>query len=150
MPQKLHPRPALDKAGASDIPLELTNAFSAIVGFLLTRVRAELAAREGQDADPWIPHPRWPWSRRKARQLAASGAIKGVRKVGKDWLARQSAIDAFIEEHGVEVPASMPANDGAPAGDMEADVDRVLSELGLERVASALPRAADARKGRGR
>lgn len=131
---RLHVCPTSGKVGAHDIPPEIAAHFGAIVGYLLAAVRADLAAREGVDADPWVPHPRWPWSRRKARELAASGAIKGVRKVGKDWLARQSALDAFIEEHGVEVPAHAPANDRALAeDDPEADVDQVLEELGLER-----------------
>ncbi len=55
-------------------------------------VRAELAA--SADADPWVPHTKWPWSRRVALARAKSfGAVKS----GRTWLLRQSELDRAIE-----------------------------------------------------
>jgi hypothetical protein len=67
-------------------------------------VREEL--RGAGDADPWIPHPRWPCvSRRAACELARSGALEGVSRVGRGrgttYLVRRSVLDAWIEAHPV-------------------------------------------------
>jgi Helix-turn-helix domain len=92
---------------------------------LFERLVRELGA---PDPDPWVPHTRWPWPRRKARELAAAGAIPGARKVGKDWMVRRSVLDAFIEGHPV---ASAPSP--APTAAETDDVDEVLQRRGFRR-----------------
>ena len=47
---------------------------------------------------------------REANSACASGAIRGAVKRGKYWVARESAIDAWIESARTE---TSPANDGA-------------------------------------
>lgn len=87
---KVHPPATAGKGVATGVPPEIATHFGAIVNFLLAAVRAEFRAeREGADADPWVPHTKWPWPRRKSRELAASGVLLGARKLGKLWLARQ-------------------------------------------------------------
>lgn len=77
-------------------------------------VREEIARanRSPIEADPWVPHTRWPCtSRRAACELARSGAIEAVRK-GSLWLARASAIDRWV---------TSPDEPGDAANDDEVD-----------------------------
>ena len=64
-----------------------------------SRIAAALAAHAASpvDADPWLPHTSWGLgSRRRCAELARRGAIEGARRAGKLWLARRSAIDAYV------------------------------------------------------
>jgi hypothetical protein len=98
-----------------------------------------LGAGEG---DPWLDHTLWPFPRRKALRLALSGAFE-VRKVGRRWLARRSAIDAFIVGHAPTArPSALPANDAGPVDELAA----LRRELHLAPVDA--PRARRARGGR--
>src|SRR5262249_1006037 len=77
-------------------------------------VRAELQA--AGEADPWIPHPRWPCvSRRAACALARSGDLQGVRRVGQGrgalYLVRRSVLDAWIEAHPVDTSGEAELDD---------------------------------------
>ena len=68
-------------------------------------VREELTATG--EADPWVPHPRWPCaSRRAACALARSGALEGVRRTGEGrgvlYLVRRSVLDAWVEAHPID------------------------------------------------
>jgi hypothetical protein len=99
-------------------------------------VREEL--RHAGDADPWVPHPRWPCaSRRAACTLARSGAIEGVRRVGQGrgalYLVRQSALDAWIEAQTVD----------AAGGDHDDEYEREMGRRGL---VSSAPRPARGRR----
>jgi hypothetical protein len=98
----------------------------------MTRVPAEVAA------DPEIPHTRWPFatSRRQACRIARSGAITGARREGDGrgavWLARQSALDAYLDRHAVRVGDVRDSS--ATTGAAEPTAEDVNRELGLERV----------------
>lgn len=88
--------------------------------------RAVRAARTDDDADPWIPHTRWPCaSRRSACALARSGALEGVRHVGQGrgalYLVRRSALDAWIEREHARATETQP----------EDDFEREMSKRGL-------------------
>ena len=77
-------------------------------------VREELLATG--EADPWIPHPRWPCaSRRAACALARSGELQGVRRVGQGrgalYLVRRSVLDAWIEAHPVDTSGESELDD---------------------------------------
>jgi hypothetical protein len=108
-----------------------------------------LRAAEPSSAEDWIPHPAWPFgSRRKCAELARSGAIEGVRRLGEGkgvlYLARRSALDAYIETHGrlVVHRDDKAANDRAPEAPTSG-TGAVLHELGFE---AAPPRAAKGRR----
>jgi hypothetical protein len=103
---RLHVRPESGKTGASltavDLPPELTTGLIKLVHALVVRSLQRAGAGTGE-ADPWIPHPRWPCaSRRAAVALARSGALPGVRKLGKVFVVRRSALDAYIDAHGLD------------------------------------------------
>jgi len=89
--------------GAEDLILKLGGALAPVLRSLVRNtVREELNA--AGEADPWIPHPRWPCaSRRAACALARSGELRGVRRVGHGrgalYLVRRSVLDAWIEAH---------------------------------------------------
>src|SRR5512135_3087306 len=87
------------KVGAALAPI--------LVALVRDSVREEL--RDAGEADPWVPHPRWPCaSRRAACALARSGALEGVRRVGQGrgalYLVRRSVLDAWIESHPIDTP----------------------------------------------
>lgn len=94
------------RGSAEDIIFKLGSALApALRSLVRSTVREELNATG--DADPWIPHPRWPCaSRRAACALARSGALQGVRRVGHGrgalYLVRRSMLDAWIEAHPVD------------------------------------------------
>jgi hypothetical protein len=101
------------------IPPELVLAFAV---FVRDTVRRELrAAREaGGETDPEVPHWLWPCpSRRAAVALAKSGAIDGVRRVGRGrgtaYLARRSALEAWIERESARGTEAEPVDDFARA-----------------------------------
>src|SRR5262249_46567610 len=86
----------------------------ALRALVRSTVRAELHATG--DADPWIPHPRWPCvSRRAACALARSGQLQGVRRVGQGrgalYLVRRSVLDAWIEAHPVDTSGEAELDD---------------------------------------
>lgn len=77
------------------------------------RVLAALAAPREDTSDPWLDQRQSPLGARLHCRACSSGAIAGARKVGRKWLARASAIDAYITQRGrpASSPASPPAND---------------------------------------
>src|SRR3569832_1676457 len=93
----------------------------ALVRELAAYIRAEVqravrATRTDDDADPWIPHTRWPCaSRRTACALARSGALEGVRRVGQGrgalYLVRRSALAAWVEREHAHSEAAPPEDD---------------------------------------
>jgi hypothetical protein len=100
---------------ADEMVIKLGSALApALRSLVRTTVREELRATG--DADPWIPHPRWPCaSRRAACALARSGALEGVRRVGQGrgalYLVRRSVLDAWIEAHPLDAPADTEPDD---------------------------------------
>lgn len=70
---------------------QLTRAIEALVD---ERVAAKLADVIAHDPDEFLEHSRWPVSRRRACELARSGAIPAKRH-GRVWLARRRDIDAW-------------------------------------------------------
>jgi hypothetical protein len=104
-----------------------------LVALVRDAVREEM--RVTGDADPWVPHPQWPCtSRRAACALARSGALAGVRRVGQGrgalYLVRRSVLDAWIEAHPVDV-ASTDEDDG---------YEREMARRGLVPGANGAPR----------
>jgi hypothetical protein len=117
---KIHAAPAPRKPEAVT-----ARSFEAIAELIRGIVREELRAAQDDDAgDPWVDQNESPLGRREHCRLARDGAFP-ARKVGKRWLARRSALDAFIEAH----PTAKA--DGAPANDTAASV---LAEVGIELV----------------
>jgi hypothetical protein len=109
-----------------------------LVALVREAVRAEL--RGASEADPWVPHPRWPCaSRRAACALARSGALEGVRRVGKGrgalYVVRRSMLDAWIEAHLVDI-ANEEDDDG---------YEREMARRGLVAGAASAPRGRGAR-----
>ncbi len=92
--------------GTDDFNIKLGEAFGPeLRRFVRKTVREELNA--AGEADPWIPHPRWPCaSRRAACALARSGALEGVRRTGEGrgalYLVRRSVLDAWVEAHPID------------------------------------------------
>lgn len=104
-----------------------------LVSLVRDVVREEL--HDSGDADPWVPHTRWPCaSRRAACALARSGALPGVRRVGNGrgalYLVRCSVLDAWIESHPVD----------AAANDQHDDYEREMARRGLVPSAAPAPR----------
>ena len=103
------------RGSAEDIILKLGSALApALRSLVRSTVREELHATG--DADPWIPHPRWPCaSRRAACALARSGALDGVRRVGQGrgalYLVRRSVLDAWIEAHPLDTSGDTELDD---------------------------------------
>jgi hypothetical protein len=142
-------------------PRELIAALLPLVRLLAPLVREELARPEATAGDPWVDQKASPLGRREHCRACASGAIKGAQLVKRRWLARRSAIDAFIEAHGAPPAASTRASSATaprstssstaspasstpvqasppPANDVDddeptpAEVDAVLKRAGLE------------------
>jgi hypothetical protein len=70
-------------------------------------VRAALDAQANDD--PWLDHCLWPFTRRTSLRLARAGTIEGVRRSGRKYFARRSAIDAYLE--GQPAPATPTADE---------------------------------------
>jgi hypothetical protein len=97
--------------GTDDLNINLGPALRT---FVRKTVREELNA--AGEADPWIPHPRWPCaSRRAACALARSGALEGVRRTGEGrgalYVVRRSVLDAWIEAHPLDAAREPGADD---------------------------------------
>lgn len=81
------------------------------------RVREEVERRV-REGDPLLPHTAWPFgSRRKNRMVAPK--VEGARKVGRIWIARQSAIEAYVRTHGLTA-------EEAKGDEEEDEIDRIL------------------------
>jgi len=93
------------------------------------RVLAALAAPREDASDPWLDQRTSPLGTRAHCRACASGAVKGARKVGRKWLARASAIDAYITAHGR--PATRASS--PPANDVEQELLPVDDEAAIER-----------------
>lgn len=119
---------------------------------LFPEVREALAGKHqgDDDADPWIDQEASPLGRRAHCRACASGCIPGARKVRRKWLARQSAIDAYIAENGTAAiprsPDNAPANDTAgeeverSGESTPADVDALLRRVNLQATAPRTPK----------
>jgi hypothetical protein len=142
-------RPNIDPARLASIEAEAVADFGPMMGPRFVRLALAiageiLAARpDEEDADPLVPHDRWTFcsSRRAACELARSGAIEGATLVGQGrgrrWVARRSALDAYVSKHGKPVADHdpKPANDAGPG-----EVDDLLAQL--RAVPASAPRMA--------
>jgi len=63
-------------------------------------VREELAGREPDQLEKLVET--LPLTARRVNALARSGAIEGAEKIGRSWVARRSAIDAYLEARRTE------------------------------------------------
>jgi hypothetical protein len=102
------------RRSADDFLLKLGGLAPALRSLVRETVREELNA--AGEADPWIPHFRWPCaSRRAACALARSGALEGVRRTGEGrgvlYVVRRSVLDAWIESHPADVPREQGIDD---------------------------------------
>lgn len=90
----------------------VTHLVSAIRVLVSREVREALA---GIDPDPRIPHTEWATGRtqRGNAELGASGAIDGAIKVGKKWLARRSAVDAWVTANAAQATSETPETNAA-------------------------------------
>jgi hypothetical protein len=122
------------RGSAADLVAKVGAALAPVlVALVRDAVREEL--RDAGDADPWVPHPKWPCaSRRAACALARSGALQGVRRVGHGrgalYLVRRSVLDAWIEAQPLDV-----ANDT-----QDDDYEREMARRGLVPGATTAPR----------
>lgn len=98
-------------------------------------VFAALASAREAPGDRWLNQSESPLGKRAHCRACSSGQIEGARFVGRKWLAKASAIDAYITAHGrPATPASSPpANDVEQEllPDDEADIERELRAVGL-------------------
>lgn len=112
--------------------------------YIRATVHAEVRGARADDLDPWVPHLRWPCaSRRTACDLARSGQLEDVKRVGRGrgtlYLVRASALDAWVErEHARAVDAS---------GEEQDEYEQEMSKRGLRR--GAAPEQARAPKAGG-
>ena len=92
-------------------------------------------ATEDDTADRWVDQASSPLGRRAHCRACAAGKIEGARKVGKKWLARRSALDAYVQAVG-----RAPRVEDAPASGVrehdtdeptEADIAAELRAVGL-------------------
>ncbi len=119
---------------------EATRVVRELVRLLAPLLAAELSTT--MEGDPWIDQYASPLGKRLHCELARSHAFD-ARRVGRRWLARRSALDAYIlAQRPAALPAPPPANDLSPEGDNDRGVCAVLAEVGLV----ALPRAARGRR----
>lgn len=113
------------RGGADDLVARIGTALAPVlVALVRDAVREQL--RDAGEADPWVPHPKWPCaSRRAACALARSGTLQGVRRVGQGrgalYLVRRSVLDAWIEAQPVDV-----ANDA-----QDDEFEREMARRGL-------------------
>ncbi len=134
------------RGSADDFNIKLGDAFGpALRSFVRKTVREELNA--AGEADPWIPHPRWPCaSRRAACALARSGELQGVRRTGEGrgvlYVVRQSVLDAWIEAHPLD-PVREPGVD-----DYEQEMTKRNLRPGLAPAKSAARSRDDGEEGR--
>lgn len=88
-----------------------------LAAYIQAEVRRQVqAARVDDDPDPWVPHTKWPCaSRRAACSLARSGALEGVRHVGRGrgalYLVRRSVLDAWVEKEHAGSGEALPEED---------------------------------------
>ena len=104
-----------------------------IVALLAPLVAKELQSKASEDdtGDPWIHQVASPLGRRAHCRACKEGKIEGARFHRRKWLARRSAIDAYIAQNGAAAPSApvAAANDtDEPTID---DVARVLAGAGL-------------------
>jgi hypothetical protein len=107
--------PKAAQSSADEFAIKLGGALApALRSLVRNTVREELNA--AGETDPWIPHPRWPCSsRRAACALARSGALEGARRTGEGrgvlYLVRRSVLDAWVEAHPVDAVREPGADD---------------------------------------
>lgn len=110
---------------------ELVRALHALVVLLAPMVAKELRSKATEDdtADPWVDQTGSPLGRRAHCRACSAGKIEGARKVGKKWLSRRSALDAYVQAHGrAPVEHAAEHDTGEPT---EADVAAELRAAGL-------------------
>lgn len=94
---------------------------------LAPHVAKELRKQTQDDlGDPWIDQTNSPLGRRAHCRACKEGKIEGARKVQKKWLARKSAVDAYVEKHGGAASPTNPEVD-----DEEAAFQAALRAHGL-------------------
>jgi hypothetical protein len=109
---------------ASSAP-DLERALGELVAKAVDARLRELGIAPGM-VDPVVPVVgALPVKRTKATEICRSGAIEGAKRIGRVWVARRSAIDAYV----ASLPAPTAENDDE---DEEHDeVDDELAKLGF-------------------
>lgn len=108
---------------------------------------ASTATGRAEDAgDPWLDQRQSPLGTRAHCRACSSGRIEGARFVGRKWLAKASAIDAYITAHGR--PATRASS--PPANDVERLLLPVDDEAAIERELRAVGYTAHGRRAGGR
>lgn len=112
---------------------DVRRALAVLHAFLCSLVDRELHAKGREDdADPLLDQTRSPLGRRAHCEACRAGKIEGARRVGKKWLCRRSALDAYIQANG-----RAPRVEDAPASGVreleasEADIAAELRRAGL-------------------
>lgn len=103
----------------------------------LAKLHAELAEEiEHADARPdeWVDQDHSPLGKRKHLDLVRAGRLEGIKPDRKRVLVRRTAIDAYIETHGVKrtVAAGPKPSHGGSARKTKS-VAQIRAEIGLVR-----------------
>ena len=107
--------------------------FRAFAALLAPLVAKELRSQPNEDdnGDRWVDQTTSPLGKRAHCRACAEGKIAGAYKLKRRWLAKRSALDAFIAANGAAAPSTpvAPANDtDEPTAE---DIARVLAGAGL-------------------
>lgn len=102
----------------TELPRDLIVSLASFIDRRVERAVAERLA--GVEADPLVPHSAWPgMSRRRAADVARSGALEGATRRGKTWYVRRSVLNAYLAAG--EPPAA------ANGDDIDAALERALA-----------------------
>ncbi len=114
-----------------DLDRALRPLAALLAPLLAPMVAKELRSKATEDdtADPWVDQTHSPLGRRAHCRACSAGKIEGARKLGKKWLARRSALDAYVQAHGrAPVEHAAEHDTGEPT---EADIAAELRAAGL-------------------
>lgn len=89
-------------------------------------VRQALAEqRRAPSPEDWLPHPAWPFPRKRSAWLASTGRID-ARRDGRTWYARRRDVDAYV----ASLPRAEPVAAERPQSLMDAVRDAAKRSRG--------------------
>lgn len=116
-------------------PDHVAAALRPLAKLLLPLLREELAAEQAAAPEPdtWVDQASSPLGRRAHCRACSAGDIE-AHKVGKKWLARRSAVDAYVTKFGLvpKVTAVEKRDPVDPDEPTEAEVIAFVRGLGQD------------------
>lgn len=124
-------RPPSKTRATAEPSTELERALAPLAKLLAAALAPMVAAElaHAVDRDPWVAHPDWPFSRRKSLRLARANEIAGVRRDGRTYFARRSAIDQYLDARPV---VAQVLSDDPPRDDDGPTQEELLASWGHE------------------